>query len=88
MAIFPFAVGCVLSAEVAFRVRFEGLDLSALKSMAPLLIAYLVFVELATFGPLLMQWILTVGCYPILHKGFEELSERVQQRRWRILHGR
>jgi hypothetical protein len=54
MAIFPFALGCILSAEVAFRVRFEGLDLTALQSMAPLLIAYLVFVELVTFGPLLI----------------------------------
>jgi hypothetical protein len=54
MAIFPFAVGCLLSAEVAFRVRFEGLDLAALQSMIPLLIAYLVFVEFVTFGPLLI----------------------------------
>jgi hypothetical protein len=54
MAIFPFAVGCLLSAEVAFRVRFEGLDLAALKSMGSLLVAYLVFVEFVTFGPLLI----------------------------------
>jgi hypothetical protein len=54
MAIFPFAVGCVLSAEVAFRARFEGLNLAALHSMTPLLIAYLVFVEFITFGPLLI----------------------------------
>jgi hypothetical protein len=54
MAIFPFAVGCVLSAEVAFRARFEGLNLAALQSMTPLLIAYLVFVEFVTFGPLLI----------------------------------
>jgi hypothetical protein len=54
MAIFPFAVGCILSAELAFRVRYEGLDLAKLQSMAPLLIAYLVFVEFVTFGPLLL----------------------------------
>ena len=54
MAIFPFAVCCLLSAEVAFRVNFEGLDLAALKSMGSLLIAYLVFVEFVTFGPLLI----------------------------------
>ena len=54
MAIFPFAVGCLLSAEVAFRVRFEGLDLTALQSMTPLLIAYLVFVEFVTFSSLLI----------------------------------
>ncbi|WP_448188956.1 hypothetical protein [Azospirillum sp. sgz301742] len=54
MAIFPFAVGCVIGAEIAFRTHFEGLDLASLKAMAPLLIAYLVFVEVATFGPLLI----------------------------------
>jgi hypothetical protein len=54
MAIFPFAVGCVISAELAFRARFEGLHLTTLQSMAPLLIAYLVFVEFVTFGPLLI----------------------------------
>jgi hypothetical protein len=54
MAIFPFALGCVLSAEVAFRASFEGLHLAALQSMIPLLVAYLVFVEIVTFGPLLI----------------------------------
>lgn len=54
MAIFPFAVGCILSAEVAFRLRFEGLNLTALQSMTPLLIAYLMFVEFVTFGSLLI----------------------------------
>jgi hypothetical protein len=54
MTIFPFALGCVLSGELAFRATFEGLNLAALQSMIPLLIAYLVFVELVTFGPLLI----------------------------------
>jgi hypothetical protein len=54
MAIFPFAVGCILSAELAFRVRFEGLGFPALQSMMPLLIAYLAFVEFVTFGSLLI----------------------------------
>jgi hypothetical protein len=54
MAIFPFAVGCVICAELAFRAAFEGLNLTRLQSMAPLLIAYLVFVEAVTFGPLLI----------------------------------
>ena len=53
IAIFPFAVGCVLSAELAFRAWFEGLNLAALQSMTPLLITYLAFVEFVTFGPLL-----------------------------------
>jgi hypothetical protein len=54
LAIFPFAVGCVLCAELAFRICFEGLSPPALQSMMPLLIAYVVFVEFATFGPLLI----------------------------------
>lgn len=54
LAIFPFAMSCVLSGEIAFRVEFEGLDIATLRTMAPLLIAYLAFVELATFGPLLV----------------------------------
>jgi hypothetical protein len=54
MAIFPFAVGCVMAAEISFQVRFEGLNLAALQSMTPLLIAYLAFVEIVTFGPLLI----------------------------------
>lgn len=54
LAIFPFAMSCVLAAEVAFRMQFEGLGIGTLRTMTPLLIAYLVFVELATFGPLLV----------------------------------
>lgn len=54
MAIFPLAAGCILSAEVAFRIQFEGLSLAGLQSLLPVLIAYLAFVELVTFGPLLI----------------------------------
>jgi hypothetical protein len=54
LAIFPFALSCVLSAEIAFRVRFEGMDLVTLRSMGSLLVAYLLFVEFVTFGPLLI----------------------------------
>ena len=54
MAIFPFAVGCVMAAEISFRAHFEGLDLATLQSMTPVFIAYLAFVEIVTFGPLLI----------------------------------
>ncbi len=54
LAIFPFALSCVFAADIAFRVQFEGLDIATLRSMAPLLIAYLLFVEMVTFGPLLV----------------------------------
>jgi len=53
-SIFPFAMGCVFAAEIAFRMQFEGLDVAALRGMIPLLAAYLVFVEVVTFGPLLL----------------------------------
>jgi hypothetical protein len=54
LAIFPFAFSCVLAAELAFRARFEGMDLATLRTMGPLLVAYVLFVETATFGPLLV----------------------------------
>jgi hypothetical protein len=54
MAILPFAASCVLSAEIAFQMTFEGLDLARLQAMAPLLIAYLVLVAVLTVGPLLV----------------------------------
>lgn len=54
LAIFPFAMSCVFASELAFRIQFEGLDLPTLRSMTPLLIAYIIFVELVTFGPLLV----------------------------------
>jgi rod shape-determining protein MreD len=35
----------------------------------------------------LLQWLLTVCCYPILHKIFDGLAEHISSRRWQILHG-
>jgi hypothetical protein len=52
LSIFPFAMSCVIAAEIAFRVQFEGMDLTTLRTMLPLLITYLIFVEAVTFGPL------------------------------------
>ncbi len=54
LSIFPFALSCVLAAEIAFRVHFEGMNIATLRTMGPLLFAYLVFVEFVTFGPLLI----------------------------------
>jgi hypothetical protein len=54
MVTFPLAIGCVLSAEIAFRIFFEGLELTSLKAMAPLLVAYLIVVEIFAFGPLVI----------------------------------
>lgn len=83
MAIFPFAVGCVMAAEISFRAHFEGLDLAALQSMTPLLIAYLAFVEIVTFGPLLIFVPLlartrleALGAYGLLVQQHNELFHR------------
>lgn len=54
LSIFPFALSCVLAAEIAFRVQFEGMDLATFRTMGPPLFAYLIFVEFVTFGPLLI----------------------------------
>jgi hypothetical protein len=54
LSIFPFALGSVIAAEVAFRIQFEILNLVILQTMGPLLLAYLLFVEFVTFGPLLL----------------------------------
>jgi hypothetical protein len=54
LSVFPFALSCVLAAELAFRIQFEGMDLATLRTMGPLLFAYLLFVEFVTFGPLLI----------------------------------
>ncbi len=61
LSVFPFAMSCVIAAEIAFRVCFEGLDLPSLRAMAPLLAAYLLFVEVVTFGPLLVVVPLLAG---------------------------
>jgi hypothetical protein len=54
MAIFPFAMSCIIAAELAFRIQFEGLTLGGLQALLPLAIAYLLFAELLCFGPLLV----------------------------------
>ena len=54
MAIFPFAISVVIAADLGFRIRFEGLTLSALQSMLPALVGYVLFLEVLIFGPLLV----------------------------------
>ena len=38
-------------------------------------------------APAFLQWLLTICCYPILHKLFDGLHEHIQTRKWQILHG-
>jgi hypothetical protein len=54
MAVFPFAISCIIAAELAFRIQFEGMTLAALQALLPLLLAYLLFVEILIFGPLVV----------------------------------
>jgi rod shape-determining protein MreD len=37
--------------------------------------------------PAMTQWLITVACYPVLHKIFDLLEEHIHSRRWEILHG-
>jgi rod shape-determining protein MreD len=39
-------------------------------------------------GAVFIQWLLTVCCYPFLHKGFDGIYHYTQSRRWQISHGR
>ena len=54
MAIFPVAVSCIIAAELAFRMVFEGLTLAGVQPMLPLLLGYLLLMEFLVFGPLLV----------------------------------
>lgn len=38
--------------------------------------------------PALLQMVLTVCCYPLIHKLMDVVYEHIHQRRWRILHSR
>lgn len=43
--------------------------------------------QAASFQPAFIQWVLTVCCYPLLHKIFDSLCDYIHSRRWHILHG-
>ncbi len=51
LAIFPFAFSCVLSANIAFQIYFEGV---AIESFRLLFVVYLVTMLLLILGPLLI----------------------------------
>jgi hypothetical protein len=51
IALFPFAVSCILSGAVAFQMRFEG---ASIESFYLLFAVYLVVVLLVCLGPLLI----------------------------------
>lgn len=53
-AMLSFAMSCVISANVAFRITFQGLDVTGLRTMIVPLIAYVVIAEMVIFGPLLV----------------------------------
>jgi hypothetical protein len=35
----------------------------------------------------MVQWVLTVACYPVAHKLLDLLEQHIHTRRWEILHG-
>ncbi|MBY0408217.1 MAG: rod shape-determining protein MreD, partial [Rickettsiales bacterium] len=39
------------------------------------------------FVPALLQWLLTMCLYPVMHAFFDGLYEHIHSRRWQILHG-
>jgi hypothetical protein len=51
LSIFGLALGCVLSADAAFRIRFEAADI---KSFIPVLCVYLAVTLIICLGPLLL----------------------------------
>jgi hypothetical protein len=39
-------------------------------------------------GAALIQWLLTVCCYPVMHLAFVQVHTMISRKRWRIAHGR
>lgn len=39
------------------------------------------------FVPAFLQWLMTLCCYPFMHKGFDGLHDYIYSRRWQIMHG-
>lgn len=37
--------------------------------------------------PAVIQWCLTIACYPVAHKLFDMLEHHIYDRRWQIMHG-
>lgn len=37
--------------------------------------------------PVILQWLITLCVYPLLHKCFDAVYEHIHDRRWQILHG-
>jgi hypothetical protein len=68
LAIFPFAFSCVLSANIAFQIAFEGV---AIESFRLLFVVYLVTMVLLILGPLL---IFTPQLARIRRSGMREYS--------------
>ena len=54
LVVFPLCFSIIIAAELAFRAVFDGLTLASLQAMLPLLVGYLLFVEIVVFGPLIV----------------------------------
>jgi len=51
------------------------------------LMLWLFYAYLPALTPVLLQWLLTVCCYPVMHKGFDRVFDYILSRRWQLLHG-
>jgi len=45
----------------------------------------LFYTQFAALVPAIIQWLLTIGCYPLLHSLFDRLYDFTNSRRWHIL---
>lgn len=61
--------------------------LMAVTSSLTYIILTLFNAQSSSFQPAFLQWLLTVCCYPVLHRVFDVLNEYIHSRRWSILHG-
>lgn len=44
-------------------------------------------VQFDGLGRAFVQWVLTVCCYPVMHRAFDALTDFINMRRWYILNG-
>ncbi|HEX2940054.1 MAG TPA: hypothetical protein VHO91_03340 [Rhodopila sp.] len=76
LSIFPFAFSSVFAAELAFRIVFEHADIAALRSLTPVFVTYLIFIELVIFGPLL---VVVPAMARVRRRGLQAYGMLVQQ---------
>lgn len=70
-----------------FMIRWSGFALMVIALCALQWLFFSIFANrVYTFFPAILQWLLTVCCYPIFHKAFDTLAEHIHMRRWKLIH--